>query len=179
MNQAMQRIGLTPSKGALIVLLAVGMGWVWAPLIFGEPKPQRRETIARTTDSSPTPTKRDRRGKTTPEVTPTPPVARTPVTMSLSEATRHDPFALPKWAPKLERGAVAGEPASPNQLRQRFESLASTGVAMLLVSEEGQAAQIGDRTVQVGDVLDGFRVVEISAAGVKFVPDEGEGDHGA
>lgn len=180
MIQAMQKLGLTPAKGALIALLAGGMGWVWSPLIFGESKPQRHNGVAK---NQPAPT-----AASESFINVSDPVAdvsekveplQASFKMTLSEATRHDPFAPPSWAPKTDHAGLVSGAASPDQLQQRFEALAATGVAMVIVSDEGRAAQIGDRTVQVGDVIDGFRVIAITATGVKFEPEAQGGDHGA
>ncbi len=177
MTTPLQKLGLTPVKGALVGLLAIGMGWVWSPLILGEARPPRRESVARAPKKSPSP--KPARLEKAQDPNPSPAHAVAAVKMTLAEATRHDPFATPAWAPQPGSPAASGLPASPGLTRERFKTLASTGVAMLLVSEEGQAAQIGDRTVQVGDVIDGFRVVEISPSGVRFVPDDEGGEHGA
>ena len=179
MTTTLQKLGLTPAKGALIALLAVAMGWVWSPLLIGESKEPRRKPIARAA-RSPEPTRKPVKRQPAATVKKAPAaLSDAIVKLSLDDATRHDPFAAPGWAPQAQQAGQAGPAASPSALRQRFESLASSGVAMVLVSEQGQAAQIGDRTVRVGDVIEGFRVVEITAQGVKFTPaEQGEG-HGA
>lgn len=178
MTTTLKQLGLTPAKGALIVVLAVGMCWVWSPMLFSQSQPSRRQAIAsKQHDAKPTAQPDSSQTVSGPEGEAT--VAKPHVKLTLSEATRHDPFATPDWAPRTQVAGRTGAPSSPNALRARFDSLASVGVAMLLISEQGQAAQIGDRTVHVGDVIEGFRVVEINVEGVKFVPDEQGDGHGA
>lgn len=100
-------------------------------------------------------------------------------TITIAEAAAYDPFAPPAWVPKSGRMVQSDRSTiEPGELELRFRSLRQAGVAMILVTSSGQAAQVGDRTLYVGDTIDGFEVVEINAQGVTFkpAPSDPEGD---
>jgi len=104
-------------------------------------------------------------------------------TFSREEVAAFDPFALsPKLGLAVEGAAFvpATRPLTAEQQREiaqqhveRQEALAgllSQGVSMLFQDKDGLVATIGDRTVRVGDVIDGFRVVTIGPTGIVLEP---------
>lgn len=169
MIQRLQQLGLTPAKAALVAVLAAVLGAVWGPQLAALlPGGGSQATVAsRTPNRVPVPS-----GE--------PPLAKPAAveqrserplpSMSLVNATRFDPFAAPAWAPARDRQTIASQASSPDEVADRFEVLKRAGVAMLLVSEGGRAARIGDQTLRPGDEIDGFRVVAIDSEGVVFEP---------
>ena len=100
--------------------------------------------------------------------------------ITASAAGAYDPFKVPSWSPAAamiverslrEEGSVVSL-SSEEEVEERASSLRRAGVAMILVSSTGQMAKIGDQTVQVGDEIDGFRVMEITAEGVVLQPNK-------
>ena len=98
--------------------------------------------------------------------------------ISLVEATEHDPFALPvKIAARMqqreqeEQQQVVQETA--NVHAQTLAEFRQNGVSLVYRGKGQYLAQIGQATIRVGDVLDGFRVVEIGPKGVRLENDEG------
>ncbi len=178
MTNGPKKLGVTPAKAVLIAVLGIALVAVWGPqLIGGSDAPSEREVAATPEAPRRAPQRRSpRRQRATTASRPTDqPTApeRTIPTLTLSEATAHDPFAVPAWALAPEQIATSngGQPApTGDELQQRFDSLRATGVGMVLVSGDGQAVQIGKRTVRVGDEIDGFRVVEITRNNVVFKP---------
>lgn len=187
MTSGLKKIGLTPAKAALVAVLALVLAVVWGPQIFGGGS-DRAESVAEARPAARSSSRAPRRGRRTTTQAPTTSEPARPAaterdlpTITLSDAAAYDPFALPAWAIEAEQlvGGTSVQPASggTSSLQQRFDSLKATGVGMVLVSGDGQAAQIGDRTVRVGDEIDGFRVIEITADNIVFQPAPvGEGD---
>jgi hypothetical protein len=97
----------------------------------------------------------------------------------------YDPFALPLAFPQPVRvvdsegltseGIVAAEAATrANQLADavanlhtELESLRQRGVSVIVKQHDKYVAMIGDRTVHVGDEINGFTVTAIEADGVR------------
>ncbi|MEN0109446.1 MAG: hypothetical protein AAF805_01870 [Planctomycetota bacterium] len=169
MIQRLQQFGLTPAKGAIMAALAIGLSVVWGPQLAaflprgGNAPPIADHAPARVATPVASSANKPARKAGPTEDRPLPQI-------SLAEATRHDPFSALAWAPARDRERIASSVASPDEVAQRFEALKQTGVAMLLVSDGGRAARIGDRTLRPGDEIEGFRVVEIDAGGVVFEP---------
>ena len=101
--------------------------------------------------------------------------------LSLDTVLKHDPFALPSFflpqttisenIPALEQEQIvkAVNQKSLLQLEQRAEllkNLQQQGVEVVLINNRTRVAMVGSRTVQVGDVLDGFIITEIHNNGI-------------
>ena len=114
-------------------------------------------------------------------------VAGWPV-LDREEAAACDPFVLP--AALAWRMGVPTDPSAmgagldPKQHAERkhragerqklLELLRTQGVSAILRNADGPAAAIGPRIVRVGDLVDGFRVVEIRPDGVILESADGE-----
>jgi len=107
--------------------------------------------------------------KTAVQPSPAPPCPK----ISLDEAIRHDPFALP---PALATAVAAQSSKTKNpfaqpddrshRMRQAVDALRSKGVQMVLLGGTEQLAVVGGRAVRVGDTLDGLRVISINPRGI-------------
>ncbi|MFO7906935.1 MAG: hypothetical protein ACQESR_12290 [Planctomycetota bacterium] len=98
----------------------------------------------------------------------------TPLEMALA----HDPFALPPplappppSAPSTDRAGserVKGRqrPEVAEKHERALAAVRDRGIQMVLVDQEERVAIVGDRAVRVGEVLEGLRVVAISADGI-------------
>lgn len=179
MTQWLRQYGMTPGRAAIMAVLALALVAVWGPQLVssgdGPPaisvvtptKPAPATTVARPALSLPT-TKPQTASTAT---APKPAKKRAIPKFTASEAGAYDPFAAPAWSPaavSLLAGSEAG--GSNADAEDRFEAIRSRGVAMILVSPDGKAAQLGDRTVRVGDQIDGFEVIDITPTGVVFMP---------
>lgn len=103
----------------------------------------------------------------------------------LSTATQYDPFALPAAFPQPVRLATADElrasaaadaadesPAEDlttrvERLQMELEELRQRGVRVIVKQSDHYAAMIGDRTVHVGDEINGFTITAIEPHGVR------------
>ena len=101
--------------------------------------------------------------------------------VSLSKALQHDPFSLPlALRPRVEEPADAAlevPPAHREELRRRkqldlINKLRRDGVDMVVMTEHGRVARIGNLHLREGDVVEGMRVKEIHEKGVVLVPAE-------
>lgn len=175
MNAQLKALGLTPAKAALIGVLVVAFAAVWGPqLIGGSSKKAARATAT----ASPSPASRPQPAAPAAARADAQSAALTPnendddaFHRSLTEVADYDPFAAPDWSPAARR--VSREIAAVDDteaVADRFAAIRKSGVAMILVSGQNRAAQVGETTLQVGDVYDGFRVIRIDAAGVAFEP---------
>lgn len=95
----------------------------------------------------------------------------------LKKVLAHDPFALPPAlappapapTPKQAAEGRANRQQDIELARSRGQALAAVreqGIQMILVNPGDPVALVGDRPVRVGDVLEGFQVVAISADGI-------------
>lgn len=186
MKSKLQEIGLTPAKAALLGLLAVVFAAIWIPQLLGltgsetptvasaSTPPRRPPVRAASTRQAAPVVARGPAEASFDTVTPTPKIepgsVAPPPTTALEAALRHDPLARPDWAPGGRRSGDGAAPGDPDLLAERFDALRRRGVAMVLTSHGGHAAQIGESTLRVGDAVDGFEVVSISDDGVVLRP---------
>jgi hypothetical protein len=70
----------------------------------------------------------------------------------------------------------------PEALKRRLEEqqavaaeLQRRGVGLVFQTSQGSVARLGDLEVRVGDVLNGLRVVEINADGIRLIPEAVDG----
>jgi hypothetical protein len=109
----------------------------------------------------------------------------------LQTVIQHDPFALPASFPQPQQVAGAeaalanlGDPVGDNaavaaelletkleQSRAELEALRQLGVQVVIQQADGYVAMIGDRTIHVGDEINGFTVVAIDSEGVRVARD--------
>lgn len=121
--------------------------------------------------------------------------------ISLEDAARYDPFAKPEFLkptpppmaepaePELpvqtvesqkttapqstpEELALAAAKRLDEQTRAHALSLKEQGVAVIVQTSGGNVAQIGDRTVAVGDTIDGLQIISITPDGIVVKPAE-------
>lgn len=184
MQDRLKQLGLTPAKGALVAGLLLLLAVIWGPQILsfdgGASAPSSKITAQSTGKASRRSPSGTSAKKGTALSTVTPAVSSSkreiPV-IGASEAGAYDPFRVPSWSPAaamIAQRSTGQENDSSflteEELEQRASSLRQAGVAMVLVSSTGRIAKIGDQTVQVGDEIDGFRVMKITAEGVVLQP---------
>lgn len=99
----------------------------------------------------------------------------------LAEVIEYDPFALPARFPQpvpmaslLEASTEADRVSAQEQLtsiveelQMQLEELRQRGVHVIVRDRDGYVAMIGDRTVHVGDDINGFTVTAIEPNGVR------------
>lgn len=102
---------------------------------------------------------------------------------NLADVVDYDPFALPPAFPKLpvagevvKNGADLVAPADADDAQRiadavaesnmQLEELKQRGVQVIVRERNQYVAMIGDRTVHVGDEIDGFTVTQIDQQGV-------------
>ncbi len=134
-----------------------------------------------------------RRGKSAPPVAETTAAVTVPVRLEsfdqeawkprdLATVTQYDPFALPASFPQsvvVAKGNVAngdeGSPADADanrladtvaKLQTELEQLKQRGVHVIIRERDQYVALIGDRTIHVGEEIDGFTVTAIGPDGV-------------
>ena len=152
-------IGATPGKLALIAILAVVLGIVMVNNFRGgsatasAPRDKTENDVA-DVDKNSTPTK---------EMSDTEESARPWPQVSVEIAKANDPFRKPAWMakPSIEDVAV-DQRADPEALTQLQEQ----GASIVVISGGTKTATIGERQVRVGDVIDGYRITDITTRGV-------------
>lgn len=83
--------------------------------------------------------------------------------LPLTIATKFDPLATAAWAaPAPDIEAIAERQHGEEQLKE----LRNAQNAIIITSGERRMARIGEHEFQVGDVVGGFRITDISSAGV-------------
>jgi len=169
--------GATPGKLALIAVLAVVLVVVLA-IQFGsgqageatqETTATDRKPAARRVPAARGPQLNDAKAPTKARGAPWPVIEST-------EVAQYDPFALTEpfapFEPKPSKSVSPQEPvdasqdALAEQRRAALAQLRQTGVTAIVRTPHGHVAAIGDRLVQVGDIVDGFRVTKITSDGL-------------
>jgi len=174
MSQTWQeKTGASPGKLALVGVLAVVFVGVLVHQFGGlqfdhaaddEPEPAIAEQQEDGIKHDPTPT-------SLPAISAFPEI-------SLAQAVAHNPFAEPPWAcAKPPEQPPEPEPTADDvdlalATEQAFEELRQQGVRAIMISDGQRIAVVGSRHVRVGDEMDGWRVLEISADGVILAPPE-------
>lgn len=160
----LERNGATPGKLALIGVLALILGYV---IISQLPGKKPAAISLRTAPPL--------AGVASPQTNQADPLTKAPQRkawpkLEVSQAVVHDPFAAPPWAqsslPPLPQ-ASSGQPvaSSSNSVDVLAELKESGATAVVMVNGE-RLALVGDARLRVGDRLKGFRVVDITQAGV-------------
>jgi hypothetical protein len=103
----------------------------------------------------------------------------------VSTIVAYDPFALPPSFPQPDRvetargltseGIIAADAAArasqladaAAKLQTELEALRQRGVSVIVKQRDQYVAMIGDRTVHVGDEINGFTVTAIEPDGVR------------
>ncbi len=156
------KIGATPAKLALVALLAVVLIVVIVRQLPNDTPPAARAQVATSAPSK----AEDETGTvaeltTDPETTPVQQTENTPPwpETDLSELLAYDPFATPAWA-------IAPESDSDAKQASKLDELQKQGVSIVMIAEEAKTATIGERRVRIGDVLEGYRITDITSKGV-------------
>jgi hypothetical protein len=89
---------------------------------------------------------------------PQPTVPRWPES-PLPETLANNPFRLPAWAADNE-SLAGGE--GPSELLPLQEQ----GASIVVIGNEVKSATVGDQTYHVGDVLEGYRITDITTQGI-------------
>jgi hypothetical protein len=179
MTKWLQQYGMTPGRAAIMAVLALVLAAVWGPQLW--PSTEKAPAVAVVKPPKPKPAMAAPRPAkpitvagieaALPKTVPKPLKKRDLPRFTASEAAAYDPFAAPAWSPAaVSLLAGSGVGGADGDAEDRFEAIRSRGVAMILMSPEGKAAQLGDKTVRVGDQIDGFEVIDITSDGVVFMP---------
>jgi hypothetical protein len=178
----LQKIGLTPAKAVLIGVLGI----VFVAIVLSNFMPASPPTSA-----NPTAGKTARRTplrRIPGDLSHSDPVDNQPVAASrlwpqaqLEVALDHDPFVLPEpLRPPNPEPAAETEPSSSSveqemaakeemekrlelqrQVAQKLKTLHETGIGIALVTPEKRIINVDGKKLQVGDLWEGFRIVEI------------------
>ena len=163
----MRKLGITPVKAGLVVVLSIML----LPVLIshsGTDSPP----VARRTESEPSPDDLDTVTVDLPQVVlEKDSETRDWPQIPLTDALAFDPFALPEglrgWGEAAESTAQAAELEQEVERRSHLIArLKEQGVGMVFVSGSERVATIGTQRVRVGDVVDGVQIVDIRDDGV-------------
>ncbi len=89
--------------------------------------------------------------------------------MKLSETLTSNPFAPPSWdVEKHKKNAVVATSDAPGELA----ALKEQGASIVVISQAGEkgkekkTATIGETKYQVGDILEGYQITDITTRGI-------------
>jgi hypothetical protein len=189
------KTGITPAKLILIgvlsfVLLTVlyiqfGSSPVETAVAANE-SPHRHPAAAAAPPAAAKPTDDNKQTTTTVAAAMKTEIASNWQTPAVAAAVWYDPFALPPLFPqrvqeakdnKLAKDALKtddGAAARAENLKKmttEFGQLQRQGVRVVMQKQDKYVAMIGDKTIHVGDNIDGFTVVAIDADGVRVARD--------
>lgn len=112
---------------------------------------------------------------------------RPPVRIPIETALEHDPFQLPtailaqidaqrqqEQPTSEESPAKEAKNQDDERSRQALIRLRQDGIKMIVETDRGRAALVGDRIVHEGDNIDGFRVVRITKDGIDLERDNNQ-----
>ncbi|QDU54769.1 hypothetical protein [Aeoliella mucimassa] len=167
----MEQVGATPGKLALIGVLALVLVFVLVRNFRGTSAPKVELATPAEVAASTRPNARERTPKLRVAITPAIEAWPQPV---LEEVLSHDPLALPTWArtsPEVNSGPrslTGGGPIAPtaSPQQQALAQLKEQGATAIVEIDGTLVALVGDKTIRVGDRLEGYYVKRISQAGV-------------
>lgn len=159
-KQQLEKMGATPGKLALVGILSlVLVGVIVMQLPKSNPSPvatqaapSRAPSRAKAKQPVSTPANATVANKQTREPQPWPQT-------DLSELLSRDPFALPTWAVQEKEAAAKQQPSELVELQKQ-------GASIVMITKDGKSATIGDQKVSVGDVLEGYRITDITSQGI-------------
>ena len=85
--------------------------------------------------------------------------------IDLAETIVNNPFLIPDSS-KLDPENTNPDQVRANNLERLISELKKEKVSLIIQGPEKSTAVIGERTVHKGDVINGFRIVEIQSDGV-------------
>jgi hypothetical protein len=105
--------------------------------------------------------------------------------LSAEIAGQYDPFAVPEpLARKITESRPAAEDrksgksaAKRDASAEKMAALKSKGITVIVRTNRGAVAMIGNRVVRVGDELEGCRVVSIDLQGIELAPADRQESH--
>lgn len=164
-KKRLEKMGVTPGKLALVGVLTLVLVMVIAkqfpestpentklsPAVVSQPqaKAEKASTNNLTTNSLTA-------KKSSPE-------SNFPVwpEIDLSETLASDPFATPSWAIQKEPIVVATD-SGPDE----FLALQEQGASIVVIGKGTKSATIGEQKLFIGDILEGYRVTDITTNGI-------------
>jgi hypothetical protein len=192
-KSALQQAGLTRGKAVLIAVLAVVLAGV-VYLQYGRSGPGESDP-PQSSSRPPLPARTPRGTPLAAAVVEEQGEARLDIAMAefdearwqppeLAEVIAYDPFALPPEFPQPPRAVLDPELAAGGddstaavnaqqladaveQMQQRLAELQQRGVHVIVNVRDEYVAMIGDRTIRVGDEINGFIVTAIEPDGVR------------
>jgi hypothetical protein len=113
------------------------------------------------------------------------PASRAWPKLSAEVAAQYDHFAVPEPLARqlIEGRRSAGDRKPSDSLQKRgagaesVAALKSKGTNVIVRSERGAAAMLGNRVVRVGDVVEGYRVMSIDLQGIVLAPADRQESH--
>jgi len=149
------KLGVTRGKLALVAVLSVVLVVVIVQQL-PEGAAQPDETAAAAAELRPTNTKSEAaiatsNAKSNADMRPWP-------TSDVATAIANDPFALPEWVDRPE--------AVQNDNANLLADLQEQGASIVMIGTGEKSARVGDHRVRVGDVLDGYRITDITDQGI-------------
>ncbi len=159
LKQQLKKMGATPGKLALIaVLVLVLFGVIVKQLPSSAPeKVNTAPAIAQSLDSKQSGTTNVNAEKSNVESE----LPAWPV-INLTETLANDPFVLPRWAVQEVPPEVIAVNDEPGELAELQEQ----GASIVVISKEKKSATIGEQKLQVGDILEGYRITDITTQGI-------------
>lgn len=158
-KKQLEKMGATPGKLALIGLLSL--------VLVGVVAKQLPEGTAQTASkpSAPVSTSRKVAQKLSTQDSPEEPERENELTpwpeIDLTKTLAIDPFATPAWVAKKEQPTT-----TPLNVTGVLADLQQQGASIVVITAEDKSATIGEQNVHVGDILEGYRVTDITAQGI-------------
>ena len=167
----MERTGATPGKLVLVAVLGIVLVSVYVYQFGGSGEPTVELVVPKELQSE-APTLRIQTNLDEDAL-----ASRAWPPAELDTVVAYDPFALPFWAKTTLSASRANGDAEENKLAEEqkkkvLDSLRQQGATVIVVVDGEPLALIGDKTIRVGDRLEGFQVKQISQSGITLT---GEG----
>ena len=166
LKQQLDRFGATPGKlaivGALvIVLLVVVVPQFWVgeshhlsprQVSTSQSSASSQQTIQQQTETQQEQSTSEPKQRKEPSHWPE---------FDLSQTLSSDPFAMPEWAVPESR-----EASDTDNKPSLLADLQKQGVSIVVIASGEKTAKIGEQSVRVGDVLEGYRITDITPQGI-------------
>jgi len=162
-KKQLEKMGATPGKLAIVGVLTLVLVMVIAKQ-FPESTPGNTE-LSRAVVSQAKAEKASTNNLTTNNLTAKKlsPESKFPVwpDMNLAETLASDPFATPSWAIRKNPIVVATDNS-----REELLALQEQGASIVVIGKATKSATIGEQKIYIGDLLEGYRVTDITTNGI-------------
>ncbi len=164
-KKRLEKSGATPGKLALIGVLSL----VLVAVIVGQLPESSHNSPQSASVVPPQTANQEENATSLVQVTPAKDKVSAWPEVSLELALENDPFQRPSW---IQREQPVPDPTEsvPRENQTELAELRKQGASIVVIGQQQRSATIGEQEYFVGDLLEGYRVKDITPQGILLDP---------